>query len=156
MKKWQRVLWEILGPAAIAATLLIAVVVVSDFRSPISENWVGWVRSVFSYWLLYLMVGYVFAGIPSILYALVMEWRFARGLDPASGKSIILSASLGALSGAVIVIVMFLSSGQKNHGAEQGIMFAILTALGLAVGAILGGFICWRTRVERRKSREVG
>jgi hypothetical protein len=64
-----------------------------------------------------------------------MEWRFARGLDPRSWRSVGLSTVLGFFSGAAIVAAYGFS------GSDIFFLWLLFGGTGLAVGFILGVLI---------------
>lgn len=79
-----------------------------------------------------LLFGYAFAGVQSIAYAVIMEWRFSRGLDPRSWRMVGLSTVLGSASGAVIILAM----GKPN--VTEAKAWLVLCSWGLIVGFVLG------------------
>jgi hypothetical protein len=157
MKRWHRVAAEVLGPPLLAAVILFGVVVLSELSGVQRSYGWAWAKSLLSYLLLYIVFAYLIAGIPSVIYALVMEWVFARGLNPTSACAVALSSALGALSGAAMIAVLHLMSDSSQFGAEKWLVLAGFSALGLVVGAIMGVFVRWRTRVNvvRRGEKEI-
>lgn len=153
MKRWQRVALEVLVPPLLAAAILFAVVVLSELWAGHRSYGSAWAKSLLGYLLVYLAFAYLIAGVPSVIYMLVMEWNFAHGLNPRSGRAVALSSLLGALSGAAMIAVIHLISDSRSFGAEQWLVLAGFSALGLIVGAIIGGFVCWRTRVNDARAR---
>lgn len=152
MKRWQRVALEVLGPPLLAAVILFAVVVLSELWAGHHSYGSAWAKSLLGYLLVYLAFAYLIAGIPSVIYTLVMEWNFAHGLNPRSGRAVALSSLLGAVSGAAMIAVIHLISDSRPFGAEQWLVLAGFSALGLTVGAIIGGFTRWRTRVNEART----
>lgn len=145
MKRWQRVLVEILGPSALGATafwIFASVGTVADQTAGHRDVWVG---ELVQAWLVMMLCGYVFAGPPSLIYAAVMEWRFAHGLDPANWRTVAWSSGLGLLSGLSIGAVM-------SGGRIENVALLVWCTLGMAVGFILGWFVRWRTRISQRRS----
>jgi hypothetical protein len=83
---------------------------------------------------LFLVFGYLLAGVPSLVFAAIMELAFAKGLDPCSGRSVLLSTFLGAASGVPIDMLM---AGKltARPNALPLVMLGLLT--GLAVGLLI-------------------
>lgn len=77
----------------------------------------------------------VVCGIPSILYTVVMEVAFCRGLQPRSGRALALSTLLGALSGAA----MLLRGAAEVRDPLGIVLFSI--GLGAGVGLAIGGIV---------------
>ena len=93
-----------------------------------------------------LLFAYVGLGVQSIFYTVIMEWRFKRGLDPASWRSVSLSTFLGFWSGAVVVLI-----DAKRYGVSQileGVF--IVGGVGLVVGLIMGLLIRAWSRVSKK------
>ena len=141
MKRWQRILLEIFGPPGLAGSIiLVAVACIA-----IWEHWqlTGEIRLPMDNagaWILSVMVGaYILAGIPSLIYAGVMEWRFARGLRPGSGAAIAWSTGLGGICGAGVIGALF-------RGAGDGWVMPAFAIIGLIVGAIVGLIVRWNKR----------
>lgn len=130
---------EFFGPPALGAMLLagsMAAVSLWDWLTTgRAQQWSWEAPGVFG---MMLAFAYLFAGLPSLLYAVIMEWRFARGLNPASRRAVAWSSALGLASGLVIGGV--LSGGRLLFGA-----YAMFGGLGVAVGFLLGWFIKWRS-----------
>ena len=91
-----------------------------------------------------LLFAYIFAGLPSLLYAAIMEWRFARGLNPDSWRAVAWSSGLGLASGLAII-------GVASTGRAEFTAYAMFSGLGLAVGFLLGWFIKWRSGTRERR-----
>ena len=84
----RRIALELLGPAFLGALLQFTIGLVKTVAgSVVSGRWSDWSFRVLQGFAVFLFFAYVFAGIQSVVYALVMEWRFARGLDPCSWRS---------------------------------------------------------------------
>jgi hypothetical protein len=85
-------------------------------------------------WLI-LLIAYVFAGLQSIVYTLVMEWLFSTGLDPRSWRSVVWSTALGFLSGAAIVAAY---GWGRTDLFESWLSFGgIGTAVGCGMGLLI-------------------
>lgn len=141
----KRIALEVLGPPAMSA--IIATTVFAAFAIVEAVEKEGtWhrLKQVAGVALAAVIGAYVLAGVQSILYAFVMEWRFTRGLDPRSWRSVGWSTGLGFGAGGVIVLVVGWSNG-------FGEVFAWLSfgGLGLLVGFALGLLI----RCLARRSR---
>ena len=149
MTRGKRIALEILGPPALGAGLW-------DMTMAATMAWSAWVdgRPQAWSWQIAQVTGavflfaYVFAGLPSLLYAAIMEWGFARGLNPASWRAVLWSSGLGLTSGLAII-------GVASAGRAEFAAYALLGGLGLVVGFLLGWFIKWRTgTMERRHTVE--
>jgi len=79
----------------------------------------------------YLLAAYVIAGIPSLLYALLLEWAFRAGVAPDSWASVALSALLGALAGVGMILVL-------NGSTAPGEAFIQVGGVGLITGLAMG------------------
>jgi len=75
---------------------------------------------------------YLFGGPPSVGYMAIMEWRFARGLDPRSWRAVGLSTLLGLAAG--LGIALFLVFSWWPHATVP----LNLGGIGLTVGFVLG------------------
>lgn len=131
----KRIALELLGPPLLGAVLFCALpwaqrawISVRQGRPP------GYDPHFFQNVGFVLLLAYVLAGIPSIVYTLVMEWRFARGLDPKNWWTVALSALLGTIAGGTIGISW--DAGRWNLGA-----WILLGVTGLGVGFLLGSLI---------------
>ena len=124
--KKKRIALELLGPPFIGAAPFLVWDIFTNSRgwkfSPEALLGVG----------LVLYVAYLCVGIQSILFTVVMEWRFARGLDPRSWQSVSLSTLLGFGSGAVVALA-YGSTGNDHFGP-----WLFWAGLGLAVGLTMG------------------
>jgi hypothetical protein len=139
MTRRSRIALEILGPPALgAACWLLAIGGWTLWEAMTRGKPAALLRQLPEMALVLFVCAYFFAGVPSLLYAAIMEWRFARGLDPASWRTVGWSTGLGLASGAAIIGV--LSGGRAGLAS-----LAVFGALGLIVGALLGGFIKWRS-----------
>jgi hypothetical protein len=93
-----------------------------------------WTDQNLAFAALIIPAAYAFTGLQSIGYVAVMEWRFARGLDPGSWRAVHLSAGLGCLSAMVPYAVLLFDAPGGNRVTGG---FA-LGGLGCAVGFLLG------------------
>lgn len=139
-KRWRRVLLELFGPPALGAMVFWLFAVggsVSDwFEGRRALRPVELAQA----WLLLTLFAYFFAGLQSIIYTVVLEWRFSRGLDPASWLTVAWSTVLGWLSGAAIVVVL-------GPSQADGIAWLVWSGLGAIVGFVNGTLI---RRLSRR------
>lgn len=123
MRRGHRIAVEVLGPPLLAATFL-EVVVVLGLRE----------LGMLGLFPFFLVFGYLFAGLPSLAFAAIMELAFAKGLDPCSGRSVLLSTVLGAASGVPIDMLM---AGKPS--ARPNALFFVM--LGLVTGFVMGVLI---------------
>ncbi len=129
MKRKARIALEILGPSFLGVVLpfglwqgLAAVQGASGqflwLQMHELPNTLGW--------------AYLFGGPPSVVYMVVMEWRFARGLDPRSWRAVGLSTLLGLAAGLSIAFTL-ISGWWPDVVAPLN-----LGGIGVAVGFVLG------------------
>jgi hypothetical protein len=87
----KRIALELLGPPALGATLMIALMAGITVVETIEKGDVLQRLKELAQGTVFVAVfAYMLAGAQSILYACIMEWRFARGLDPRSWRSVVL------------------------------------------------------------------
>ncbi len=96
--------------------------------------------------VLAMLFSYFYAGIPTIVYTLMMEWRFARGLNPASRQMVRYSTMLGGIIGSSFSIVSLFKeqSLHADFGDFATFLYGVslITApAGMAVGYIIGTLI---------------
>lgn len=133
-----RIALEILGPAPVGIfVLLVNTAGHALWRALHGDS--RWMTPGVSFKDLGILIlfAYVFAGGQSLAYAAIMEWRFVRGLDPRTWRSVVLSTGLGFLSGAVIVV----GYGFNRPDWFTGLLY--FGGTGTAVGFILGALIKW-------------
>lgn len=123
MKRRHRIAVEVLGPPLVAATILEIIAVVG-----LRE--VGALKLI----PLFLIFGYLLAGLPSLAFTLILEIAFAKGLDPRSGRAVLLSSVLGAASGVPIDMLM---AGKLTVRPNA----SCFVALGIVTGCATGLFI---------------
>jgi hypothetical protein len=75
--------------------------------------------------------GYIYAGIPSIVYSVVMEIAISRGLSPNARRFHLLSSVLGGFSAVGIALVI-------GHGTFRLELFLLFCPVGLIVGLVCG------------------
>lgn len=132
MTRGKRIALELLGPPFLGTVVLYAGSgVYAIVRWVQSGNPPGWNPAIFGAILGVLVFAYPIAGIPSIVYTLAMEWRFARGLKPDTWRTVRYSAVLGFLSGAAI--------GGVFRGNLS--VYLAMSGIGTVVGFVLGFLI---------------
>lgn len=95
-------------------------------------------------WLLYGTFAFPMIGLQAAGYAAILEWRFSRGLDPRSWRSVVLSSVLGYLSCLPLAL---------GYGYERKETWWLFNLLGPAVGLVLGLLIKrWTTRSNQRSA----
>ncbi len=122
----------VLGGAAATGWAWGATVYHSLYRLETGEDWAATLGLMPTYWFLYGMMAIPMSGIQAILYAAIMEWCFARGLDPRSWRSVALSTLLGFAAGAIIAV---------GYGYERKETWYFFNSLGVVVGFVLGWLI---------------
>jgi hypothetical protein len=134
----KRIALELLGPPAIGVMVVVAVTEGHALWA-FAQGDGSWLRQggLFKdFWIL-ILIAYVFAGLQSLVYTLVMEWRFSHGLDPRSGRAVVWSTTLGFLSGAAIVLAYGLDR------SDQISICLFFGGIGTAVGYVMGLLIRW-------------
>jgi hypothetical protein len=127
----KRIALELLGPPVLGGGMAAAWAVVDLARNanvPVTNALIAAPALV----LLYLVFVIPMIGIQAGAYALVMEWRFARGLDPRSWGTVGLSTALGFVSGIVVALV---------YGMDRKDTWYLFNSVGLTVGFVLGMLI---------------
>lgn len=132
MRRPARIALELLGPPLLAATLL-EVVALAALREV----------AALKLFPLFLGAGCYAAGLPSLLFAGIMELAFARGLRPDGPGTVALAAALGAASGLPIDMAMAGAVTVRLHA----LFFVIL---GVLVGGTVGVVIRARSRSRPR------
>jgi len=130
LTRGKRIALELLGPPLLGVIVLMAIsyaqtlwIALQDWKTPKLEP--GLLKP-----LGLLIVAYLFAGIPSVIYTFVMEWSFAKGLDPESGRTMQLSAYLGTMAGISIGLLI----GAFHFDST----FWLMGGIGLIVGFLMG------------------
>jgi hypothetical protein len=138
MKRWKRVLLEVLGPPAIGGMIVGIVAVVAGAWDEVPRlGWNRWMSDAAVYAVLILVGAYVVAGIPSLVFAGIMEWRFARGLSPASKRVVGWTGSLGLVSGWSIAFIL---AGNRPT-ADLIWPILLIGCVGAATGSVIGMLI---------------
>ncbi len=123
MKRTHRIAVEVLGPPLIAATILEIVAVVGMRE-------VGTLKLI----PFFMVFGYVLAALPSLAFAAILELAFAKGLEPRSWQTVLLSASLGAVSGLPIDMLI----ARRLTVRSNALCFVLLGAVtGSAIGLLI-------------------
>ena len=133
----KRIALELLGPPFVGTLIALALGSAKAIReSVLSGQWTGWdfriIQGFVLGFIFSLPFAYIFAGVQSIVYTLIMEWRFALGLDPRNWRSVGLSTALGFASGAVICM------GFGPAYSDTRALWLYFGGIGLAVGFVLG------------------
>lgn len=129
----KRIALELLGPPAVGAGIPIIIVGgMALIESTTKANSAVQLKEVGQMAALFFLGAYFVAGLQSILCTAVMEWRFTKGLDPASWQMVRLSSVLGFGSGAIV------SLGNLDQPTKLGPMLLAFGGLGLVVGFIMG------------------
>jgi hypothetical protein len=94
---------------------------------------------------LFLIYGYVFAILPSLAYAALMELGYHRGLTPGRRGAQVLSAVLGFLVGAIPMIGSLL--GENGTLRQEKVLgLGVWAISGLLTGLIIEWWIGCRCR----------
>lgn len=129
----RRIVLELLAPAPLGAGLLFMVGLAKAVWERFPDGtWPGFDPRIFISFAIVVGFAYIFTGLQSIAYAIIMEWRFARGLDPRSWRSVGLSTLLGFLSGAAICV------GYGLQRSDSAALWVFFGGSGVAAGFILG------------------
>ncbi|MBI2496663.1 MAG: hypothetical protein HYV75_01610 [Opitutae bacterium] len=145
MTRGKRIALEILGPPALGAGLWYATITATTAWSVwVDDRPQAWNWQIAQRMGVVLLFAYIFAGLPSLLYAAIMEWRFTRGLNPGSWRAVAWSSGLGLASGLMII-------GVASTGRAESTAYAMFGGLVLAVGFLLGWFIKRRSGTRERQ-----
>lgn len=107
MNRIKRIALEVLAPPALGAALMSAWAIPAMLtESAARQSWGEMLSQGAAAFVMVLLYAYAFAGVPSVVYAILMEWYFSRGLDPRGWPAVGFSTLLGCLSGAAILLVM--------------------------------------------------
>lgn len=141
LNRKKRIALELLGPPALGAGVFIAVFGGAALWDSLIKG-LTWdlLRQLAMLSLTIFAAAYIVVGIQSVLYTLIMEWRFKRGLDPRSWQMVRLSSFLGFGSGAIV------SLGNFDQPTKLGPTILFMGGLGLVVGFVMGLLIkLWPT-----------
>lgn len=84
-----------------------------------------------------LLVAYVVAIVPSMIFTGLMELAFWRGLDPRSPRAILLAGFLGLAAGVAIGL-----APRVPTAAEKALVFGLI---GMIVGTSTGLIVWWKS-----------
>jgi hypothetical protein len=107
----------------------VAVIIFSLFSSIASRDAIFLSPKSFVFML---VLAYVLAGIPSIIFVAVLEIAFTIGLSAKSWRAVFLASFLGLLSGCAVALVV--AGGLNNQRGA----FTVFPTLGMVSGAIVG------------------
>jgi hypothetical protein len=118
MTKHWRILLEVLAPPGLGAAIFIVQLSVASGRM---FDWPDWddVHGLF-------LASYIYATIPSLVYAIALESSLRNGLGNHSGKFVLLSTVLGTFAGVVIGFFIGLISYLVITGAITGLILGLL------------------------------
>jgi hypothetical protein len=143
MTRRSRITLELVGPPLLGAGLVTAWAVIQMLTDATTTTAAGWANQLGMLPMAFVMYT-VFAipciGLQTLAYTAIMEWRFARGLDPRSWRAVGWSTVLGWASGAVLAF---------GYGIARKDTWYFFNGMGPAVGCLLGLII-------RRKSKPGG
>ncbi len=137
----KRIAWQVLAPAPLGVAVMVfpSAFWNAFFRADAPQ--VDWLQ-VGLVFVIYAFAAYIIAGIPSVIFAVLMEWAFALGLAPNSWVAVVLAGALGALAGVTMIAV---PSGFVIPAGQIGIVAMFGTA-GCCVGLIIGVVTKWKSR----------
>jgi len=121
MRRPLRIALELLGPAFVAAVLYSSVSLAISRDLIFAKGF-----------LMFLAFAYLFSAIPSVVFTVIMEFAFARGLEERSWRTVALTSGLGAVAGVVIALT-FAKGFDNQRGA-----FSVFPLLGFTTGAVIG------------------
>ena len=102
-KRGVRLLAGVLVPAAVGACILFMLSYIDDRPDGIELHVDSfWLKELMKF-LIYLLLGYIFVGIQSIIYSILMEYYINPKINN-DAVVICISSTLGCISGAVILI----------------------------------------------------
>lgn len=137
MTRKKRIALELLGPPVLGVVFLVGLAFVSQLFT--ASGVAG--KSSWRELLFVVAYAYLFAGIPSMVFAAVMELAFSRGMKPSSWRSVALAALLGGAAG--VAMGLFITGGEiSGQALRAGGIFAYV---GVAAGLTLGVVIKWRS-----------
>jgi len=133
LSRGPRIALELLAPPPLGAvTLFVASGIRSAWNTGLENSPWKWDPHFLASAAVVLFFAYLMAGIQSILYRIVLEWQFSRGLSPRSWRAVGLSTLLGFASGALIAMV-------SSHDITEMIRMGFTDGgLGAFVGFTLG------------------
>lgn len=142
MKRRTRFLLHALLPPVLGAIFILIVVWAIESGRP--RHWLDLPVMVG----LFVIYGYVFATIPSLAYAALMELGYHRGLTPGRGGALVLSAVLGFVVGSIPLFVSWLGENETLR-QEKVLALGIWAVSGLLTGLLIEW---WIGCLDRRRS----
>jgi hypothetical protein len=94
------------------------------------------------------LYAYVFATIPSLIYAALMEVGYRCGLAPDRVGALMLSSILGLLTGSIPWIASLIG-GTVGLSIQDSLQLSAWSAAGLLTGLIVELIVAWRMRGTR-------
>lgn len=130
----KRIAFELLGPAALGAGICCLVYLCAATWGILVEKRESWnaLYELGSMMPMIFLFAYVSAGLQSILYTAIMEWRFKQGLNPRSWRMVGWSTLVGFASGGVFTL------GELGNFEAVLPSLATLGGFGLVVGFLMG------------------
>ena len=133
LTRGKRIALELLGPPMIGATGLILISFAMALPGAITKHdLMHELKQLGAGILMIYVFAFIFSGLQSIFYAMIMEWHFAHGVNPHSWSSVGWSTGLGFAAGAAICLV---------YGFDRSDTLALwlyFGGIGTAVGFVLG------------------
>lgn len=126
MKRRNRFLLHTLLPPLFGGTLLFPVMLLGRNGAP------DWAVAIAAFAAV-IAVAYLWAILPSLGYAALMEWAFARGTIPGSRSAVALSALLGTAVGSIPLVGELCDAHRAYRFAEKPELL-VPSAVGLVVG----------------------
>lgn len=136
MKYPARFVLNLLAPVPVAVLLYLSVAAIWTLVVGNADTEFEGTGQQLRWLAVFLIFGYLFAGLPSLAHALFMERRYRRGLDPRSRQALRVSTLSGLCAGFVIGGLFALSAGHigplltfVSLGAAAGALTALLHQL---------------------------
>lgn len=131
MNRPVRIAFNALAPPQVASLLLFATAVIFIPHSASTQP--GELAAAANFVPYVLIYAYLFAGIPSFIHAIFLEWLYHH--HPANTwKACFASGASGALAGVLIDCVFLITS--QRTAVDEWVLF--FPAVGLADGLVLG------------------
>jgi hypothetical protein len=133
LTRGKRIALELLGPPILGAMgttgWALATLTLRQEDSGRDGGIGGMLPNAIPLLFLYLMGAFLGSGFQAFLYAAIMEWSFARGLDPRSCRMVAQSTVLGWAAGAAVAF---------GYGYARDDTWYLFNTLGPLIGLILG------------------
>ena len=136
MKARNRFLLHTLLPPVIGAILIMIAAIIIDLDPPKNRGWL----QVVGMTVFVMIYGYVFAIVPSVVYAALMEFGYRRGLTPGSGGAVFLSGLLGLLVGAIPFVGSWIAENFA-FTFKKALTLGIWPVAGMLTGLIIEWWI---------------